>query len=122
MAVVLYGKGDSDIRRWGKWDVIDTGDGFTVKRLTVLPGKSLSLQTHEFRSEHWVIAQGVATVTLGREVRRYEMDRHIYIPKGEFHRLSNNEEETLIVIEVQMGENLDENDIVRYDEKYRPLV
>ncbi len=115
---VRYKRGDTDNRIWGTWEVLDTGDKFCVKRLVVKPGASLHLQTHAHRSEHWIVASGVACVTLGRETREYPSDSAIYIPIGEYHRLSNPGTTPLMVIEVQTGDALDENDIVHYNDDY----
>ena len=118
MAEVHYSRGDSDERPWGRWEVLDTGDGFAVKRISVKPGSILSLQLHHHRSEHWVIVQGRARVTRGDEVLELACNEAIYLPVETRHRVENPGPEMLELIEVQVGDRLDENDIVRFDDRY----
>ena len=118
MAEVNYRRGDSDERPWGRWEVVDVGDGFAVKRITVKPGAILSLQLHHHRAEHWVVARGRARVTSGETVRELGRDEGIYLPVLTAHRVENPGEEPLELIEVQIGEKLDESDIVRIEDRY----
>ncbi len=118
MAEVNYRRGDSDERPWGRWEVLDVGDGFAVKRLTVKPGAILSLQLHHHREEHWVVGRGRARVTCGGEVRELGRNEHFFIPVETAHRIENPGEETLELVEVQVGEKLDEGDIVRIEDRY----
>ena len=113
-----YKRGESDVRPWGTWEVIDCGKGFCVKRICVNSGGILSLQLHHFRAEHWIIVNGTATVTLGEEVIEKQAGEAVYIEQETKHRIQNKSETPLIFIEIQTGENLDENDIVRYDDVY----
>lgn len=113
-----YKRGDHDTRPWGTWEVIDSGNGFCVKRITVKPEGILSLQLHHFRAEHWIIVSGVATVTLGDDTIIKKAGEAVYIPVETKHRIQNNASEPLTFIEIQAGENLDENDIVRYEDIY----
>jgi mannose-6-phosphate isomerase-like protein (cupin superfamily) len=94
------------------------GEQFQVKRLTVNPGQTLSLQLHHQRAEHWVIVSGEAHVTRGDEHLVLGPDQSTYIPIGMKHRLANLSEEPLEVIEVQSGSYLGEDDIVRFDDVY----
>jgi len=103
---------------WGSFDILGAGAGYQIKRLTVLPGGQLSLQSHRFRSEHWVVVQGTASVTRGTESSDIEVDGAIYIPKGIVHRLENRSEQTLVLVEVQIGAHIAEDDIVRYVDAY----
>jgi mannose-1-phosphate guanylyltransferase / mannose-6-phosphate isomerase len=105
-------------RPWGSYDSIDMGETFQVKRLTVNPGKKLSLQSHEKRAEHWVIVKGVATVTKGDEVFLLHENESTYIPSGTRHRLENASDVLLELIEVQSGSYLGEDDIVRYEDDF----
>jgi mannose-6-phosphate isomerase-like protein (cupin superfamily) len=118
MAEVTYRRGDSDERPWGRWEVLDTGDGFAVKRISVKPGAILSLQLHHHRAEHWVVVRGRARVTRGEE--RLELARNdiVFIPVETAHRIENVGEEILEFVEVQIGDRLDEGDIVRLDDRY----
>lgn len=108
-------------RPWGSYDSIDNGEGFQVKRLTVNPGASLSLQMHHHRAEHWVVVAGTAEVTCGEKVFKVEKNQSTYIPLGEKHRLSNPGKIPLHLIEVQSGDYLGEDDIVRFEDNYGRL-
>ena len=80
---------DHDKRPWGEFQVIDSGDGFQVKRIIVLPGKRLSLQSHKFRKEHWVVSSGEAEVEINNKISKLTIAESIDIPLGAIHRLSN---------------------------------
>jgi len=118
MAEVLYKRGESDERPWGRWEVLDIGPGFIVKRISVHPGGVLSLQKHHHRAEHWTIVAGTARVTLDDDVFDLTADHHVYIPQGAKHRVANPGDELMEFIEVQTGDKLDENDIVRFEDSY----
>lgn len=118
MAVVTYQRGDSDERPWGRWEVLDTGDGFAVKRLTVKPGAILSLQLHHHREEHWVVVRGRARIVRGDETLELVRNQAVFIPIETAHRIENPGEETLEIVEIQVGDKLDENDIVRLEDRY----
>ena len=105
-------------RPWGRAELLRQGDGFLVKRITVAPGESLSLQMHHHRAEHWVVVHGEAEVRRGDATFRLAANQSTYIPAGERHRLTNPGDEPLEVIEVQVGERLSEDDIVRFDDRY----
>ena len=105
-------------RPWGWFDTVDEGKRFKVKRINVSPGASLSLQSHRHRSEHWVVVRGQADVVRGEEVISLCENQSIYIPVGTTHRLSNRGKEELEIIEVQTGDYLGEDDIIRYDDVY----
>lgn len=105
-------------RPWGSYCVLEEGLNFKIKRIIVTPGGKLSLQTHERRSEHWVVVSGTATVTHGNQELIVSTNESTFIPAGCLHRLSNNTDKDLVVIEVQTGANLSEDDIVRYDDLY----
>jgi mannose-1-phosphate guanylyltransferase/mannose-6-phosphate isomerase len=113
-----YKKGEKDTRPWGNWEVVDCGKGFCVKRITVNPKGILSLQLHHFRAEHWIVVSGTATITLGEELITKKAGEAVYIPTETKHRIQNQTAENLVFIEIQTGENLDENDIVRYEDVY----
>ena len=105
-------------RPWGHYEIVDSGKEFQVKRLTVFPKHALSLQIHNHRTEHWVVVSGVATVTKGSETMTLEKNQSTYIPKKVQHRLENNKDENLEIIEVQSGSYFGEDDIVRLDDRY----
>jgi mannose-1-phosphate guanylyltransferase/mannose-6-phosphate isomerase len=105
-------------RPWGSYEGTDVGERFQVKRLTVKPGASLSLQMHNHRAEHWVVVKGTARVTCGDQVFNLHENESTYIPVGERHRLENPGNIPLEVIEVQSGSYLGEDDIVRFEDVY----
>jgi mannose-1-phosphate guanylyltransferase/mannose-6-phosphate isomerase len=105
-------------RPWGTFEGLDAGDGFLVKRITVNPGASLSLQRHQHRSEHWVVVRGTARVTLENMVMERSPNQSVYIPIGDKHRLENPCEDLLEIIEVQTGDYLSEDDIERFSDQY----
>ncbi len=105
-------------RPWGWTDTIDTGDGFQVKRIGVKPGAALSLQKHRHRAEHWVLVKGVAQITRGEDTFLLHENESTYIPVGAVHRLHNPGTTELVLIEVQTGDYLDEDDIERLEDLY----
>jgi len=105
-------------RPWGSYDSIDAGERFLVKRITVNPGASLSLQMHHHRAEHWIVVKGTAKVTRGDEVFILSENQSTFIPLGIRHRLENPGLVPLEMIEVQSGSYLSEDDIVRYSDQY----
>jgi mannose-1-phosphate guanylyltransferase/mannose-6-phosphate isomerase len=105
-------------RPWGSYTVLEEGNGYKVKRLTVLPGKRLSLQMHHHRSEFWVVVKGTAKVTVDDREFLLRKGESTFIPIGAKHRLENPGKVTLEVIEVQIGEYLGEDDIVRFADDF----
>jgi mannose-1-phosphate guanylyltransferase/mannose-6-phosphate isomerase len=103
---------------WGSYTVLDTGPSYLLKRIEVLPGEALSLQSHQHRSEHWTIVSGSAEVVRDQETFQLETNDSIAIPKSTKHRLGNPGSELLIIIEIQFGHLLDEADISRYEDRY----
>jgi mannose-1-phosphate guanylyltransferase/mannose-6-phosphate isomerase len=106
-------------RPWGSFEGIDQGERFQVKRLSVKPGETLSLQMHHHRAEHWIVVSGTARVTRDQEVFLLSENQSTYIPIGATHRLENPGTIPLEIIEVQSGSYLGEDDIVRFDDVYR---
>ncbi len=105
-------------RPWGSYTILHKETNYLVKRIEVLPGESLSLQSHDHRSEHWTVVSGVAQIQIGEASQTLNANQFVEIPKGAKHRLTNPDETTLIIIEVQLGDKLDEDDITRYEDKY----
>ena len=105
-------------RPWGKYDTVDGGDNVLVKRVTVKPGGQLSLQKHQFRAEHWIVVKGVAKTKINGIERLVSENESIYIPIGATHRLENSTDLDLELIEVQTGDYLSEDDIIRLSDKY----
>ena len=108
----------SETRPWGSFHVLDEQPGFKVKRIVVTKGGRLSLQSHKHRSEHWTVVNGTATVTVGEKVVAMTRGQSIDIPLGAKHRLENLHEGLVEIIEVQFGDYLGEDDIIRYDDAY----
>jgi mannose-1-phosphate guanylyltransferase/mannose-6-phosphate isomerase len=105
-------------RPWGTYATLKTEDGYQVKRITVAPGQKLSLQYHHKRAEHWVVTQGQALVQIGDAEFETGPGEYRYIPLGEKHRLTNIGSGELVLIELQTGNYLGEDDIVRLDDIY----
>lgn len=105
-------------RPWGRYTVTDEGPGFKVKRIVVDSGKKLSLQVHQRRAEHWVMVAGTAQVTIGQNVSLVASNQSVYIPPKTPHRLENLTIEPLQIVEVQTGDYLEEDDIMRLEDDY----
>jgi mannose-1-phosphate guanylyltransferase len=106
-------------RPWGTYTVLEEEENYKIKRIVVHPGARLSLQKHFHRSEHWVVVAGTGTVTVGNEVKSIKPNQSTYIAKEEVHRLENMGEVDLVLIEVQIGEYLGEDDIVRLKDDFQ---
>lgn len=106
------------IRAWGSYTVLEEGLGYKIKKIMVHPGAKLSLQMHHKRSEHWVVVEGVATVTCGESVYTIQMNQSTFVPMGVKHRLENATDRPLRLVEVQSGGYLGEDDIVRFQDDY----
>ncbi len=109
----------TETRPWGAFFVLEEGPGFKVKRIVVKPQGRLSLQSHKHRAEHWTIVSGEATVTVGDRVATLTRGQSVDIRLGERHRLENFGARDVELIEVQFGDYLGEDDIVRYDDAYQ---
>ena len=107
-----------DHRPWGWFESLVMGERFQVKRIVVHPGAALSLQSHHHRSEHWIVVQGTAKVTVDADVRLISENQSIYIPLGAVHRMENPGKLPMVLIEVQTGSYLGEDDIIRYEDVY----
>jgi mannose-1-phosphate guanylyltransferase/mannose-1-phosphate guanylyltransferase/mannose-6-phosphate isomerase len=105
-------------RPWGSYETVDSGANFLVKRITVDPGQKLSLQMHHHRAEHWVVVAGTALATCGDRQVTLQPGETTYIPQGARHRLENPGQTPLVLIEVQSGAHLSEEDIVRFEDIY----
>jgi mannose-1-phosphate guanylyltransferase len=106
-------------RPWGTYTILEENPGYKVKQITVRPGGKLSLQYHHHRSEHWIVVSGIATVTIDDRVFELRPNESTYIPKEAKHRLFNNHNENLVLIEAQVGSYLGEDDIVRLQDDYK---
>jgi mannose-6-phosphate isomerase-like protein (cupin superfamily) len=105
-------------RPWGSYTILKKGENFQVKTITVLPGKRLSLQLHHHRNEHWVLVSGLGEVTVGDTSSIIHPNENVYIPKLSKHRMANPGDIPLEFIEVQTGEYLEEDDIVRFEDDF----
>ena len=106
-------------RPWGRFTVLEEGERYKIKRIVVEPNQKLSLQKHYHRSEHWIVIKGTANVTVGDQVKLVHENESIYVPKGCIHRLENPGKVILELIEVQVGEYVGEDDIVRLEDVYQ---
>lgn len=116
-----YKTGEYEKRPWGSWEVLSDetlNPGSIVKRIIVHPKQRLSLQYHFYRNENWFVTKGEATVEINGEQSVLGFGETVFIPKGATHRISNNGDEDVIIIEIQHGKILDENDIVRLEDDY----
>lgn len=107
-----------DHRPWGWFESLVLGDRFQVKQICVKPGTALSLQSHNHRSEHWIVVEGVAKVTIGTDIKVVKEGQSVYVPLGVKHRLENNSDLPMILVEVQTGDYFGEDDIIRYKDEY----
>ena len=110
--------GGFERRPWGSFEVLDEGDGYKVKRLVVEPGHRLSLQRHRRRAEHWMVIAGAPRVLIGGRTRRLKIRSAVTVPRGAWHRIENPGPATVIIIEVQYGAYLGEDDIIRRADDY----
>ena len=109
-------------RPWGYYENISSNKTHKIKKLTVLPGKKLSLQSHNKRSEHWVVISGVAHVTKGSREFILNKNESTFIPVRTKHRLSNKSKSILVIIEVQTGKYFGEDDIKRFEDNYGRII
>lgn len=108
----------TELRPWGSFTVLEEGSRYKIKRIEVKPGHRLSLQMHHHRSEHWIVVSGTAKVVCGEKEETVYSNQSTYVPQCTSHRLENPGVIPLILIEVQNGEYLGEDDIVRYQDDY----
>ncbi len=109
-------------RPWGTYTVLENTTAYKTKKIVINPGKRLSLQSHFHRNEHWIIVSGTARVTVGNDVKLLHANESTYIPAGEMHRLENPGCIKLVIIEAQVGEYLEEDDIVRYEDDFNRIA
>lgn len=108
----------TEIRPWGSFTTLEEGKGYKIKRIEVNPGHRLSLQMHHHRSEHWIVVSGTAKVTCGDEEKILSSNQSTYVPQCTTHRLENPGVIKLVLIEVQNGQYLGEDDIIRFSDDY----
>jgi len=106
-------------RPWGTYTILEDSDGYKIKRIEVKPGKRLSLQRHKHRNEHWIVVSGRATVTINEEIFFLNENESTYIKAGDIHRLLNDTNAPLVIIEAQVGKYTGEDDIERLDDDYK---
>lgn len=105
-------------RPWGIYTVLEEGPFYKIKKIEVKPNSRLSLQLHHHRSEHWIVVDGIATITIGDRIFELDANKSTYIPAQTQHRLENNTDKNLTLIEVQCGQYLGEDDIIRFEDQY----
>lgn len=105
-------------RPWGCYTIIEKKNLYQIKRIVISPKQRLSLQLHQYRNEHWIITKGFGKATLGNQFISLHENEHIYIPKLTKHRIANSGDYPLEFIEVQTGNYLEEDDIVRFEDDY----
>ena len=103
---------------WGSYKILERGERYLVKNILVIPGGKLSLQSHKHRSEHWVVVEGIATITINESKKQLKSNESIFIPQNTKHRLENNGDKDIMIIETQFGNILSEEDIIRYEDIY----
>lgn len=108
----------TELRPWGSFTILEEGQGYKIKRIEVKPGHRLSLQMHHHRSEHWIVVSGTAKVECGDQELILSSNESTYVPQCTTHRLENPGVINLVLIEVQNGEYLGEDDIVRFQDDY----
>jgi mannose-6-phosphate isomerase len=116
--VTPEGVAATELRPWGSFTILEEARGYKIKRIEVKPGHRLSLQLHHHRSEHWIVVSGTAKVTCGEQEIILSNNQSTYVPQCTAHRLENPGVIPLVLIEVQNGEYLGEDDIVRYQDDY----
>lgn len=105
-------------RPWGTYQTLKINETCQVKWIEVNPKSKLSLQKHQKRSEHWIVAQGHPIITIDKSKKTYNTNDHVFIPKEAIHRIENESDEKVIIVEVQIGSYLGEDDIIRIDDIY----
>lgn len=118
LATNVFVEQNTEARPWGSFTILEEGPGYKIKRIVVLPKHRLSLQLHYHRSEHWIVVAGTAKVTCGSEEKVITANQSTYVPPCTKHRLENPGVIPLILIEVQNGQYLGEDDIVRFSDDY----
>lgn len=113
-----YEPGETEDRPWGDWQVLDVQPRVVVKKINVVPGGRISLQSHAHRMERWVVTEGEAVICCDGVINKLGVGESVLIPRGSLHRLSNEGEAPLSLIEIQMGDYLSEEDIERYKDDY----
>jgi mannose-1-phosphate guanylyltransferase/mannose-6-phosphate isomerase len=110
--------GRSDHRPWGWYESVAVRDGFQVKQIVISPHQALSLQSHNHRAEHWIILSGAARITVDERIHDFGPGGYVFIPVGAIHRLDNITDEPVVMVELQVGSYLGEDDIIRYADRY----
>lgn len=118
LSFMVTGATETETRPWGSFTTLEEGPGYKIKRIEVNPGHRLSLQMHHHRSEHWIVLSGTAKVTCDDKIEILEANQSTYVPQCSAHRLENPGVIKLVIIEVQNGEYLGEDDIVRFQDDY----
>lgn len=110
--------GEIVVRPWGSYEIIKEREGYKIKILTIFPHQEISMQYHTQRSEYWTVVEGIASVIVDEFVDDVASLESIYVPVGSQHKITNNTDEDLVILEIQQGSYLGEDDIVRISDKY----
>ena len=105
-------------RPWGGFETLEAGPGYKVKRLVVEPGHRISLQRHRFRAEHWVVVAGAPRILIEGRARRLKPRGTVEVPRGAWHRIENPGRRPVVIIEIQLGRRVEEDDIIRRADDY----
>ena len=103
---------------WGYYNTLISNKEFLVKKIVIFPKQSISLQIHNFRSEHWIVLEGTATILINKNEITLKKSESTYVPQKTEHKVTNNTDEPLIILETQLGTKLSENDIIRIEDQY----
>ena len=107
---------------WGSYQIIEKGADYVVKKLLIKEDQETSLQSHNYRSEHWVVVEGSAEVTIDKKAIVVETNESVFIPSKTKHRIANKNKDDLVIIEIWHGTRLEEEDIIRYEDKYSRIA
>ncbi|MDG2159359.1 MAG: cupin domain-containing protein [Gammaproteobacteria bacterium] len=106
------------LKPWGYYNTLINNEEFLVKKILIFPKQSISLQIHNFRSEHWIVLEGTATILINKNEFTLKKSESTYVPQKTEHKVTNNTDESLIILETQLGTKLSENDIIRIEDQY----
>ena len=115
---ILQDKQEKVVRPWGYYHLLVKTNEYLIKQIVILPKKSISLQKHNHRSEHWIVLKGEADIVIDTKIMLLKESESAFVPANMKHKITNNLSEPLIILETQLGKILSEEDIIRYDVDY----
>ena len=119
---ILEDKQEKVIRPWGYYHLLVKTNEYLIKQIVILPKKSISLQKHKHRSEHWIVLNGEADIVIDNKIMLLKESESAFVPANKKHKITNNLSQPLIILETQLGKILSEEDIIRYDDKYNRIT